>query len=129
MNPPKQQAARKLPALFITHTYAHTHTHTHAHTHTHTHAHTRAHTHTTHTHVRTHTHIYAQMDPLRAASHGFFVNHNAVMLRLSGPFLDPTSPNFWKRCAVNTCAYACTRGCECVLAAGLRPSLQPSCSY
>ncbi|KAF5841726.1 ubiquitin conjugation factor E4 [Dunaliella salina] len=38
-----------------------------------------------------------QVDPLKAASHGFFINHNAVMLRLAGPFLDPTSPNFWKR--------------------------------
>ncbi len=31
----------------------------------------------------------------KGASHGFFLNHNAVMLALSGPFLE--SPNFWKR--------------------------------
>jgi hypothetical protein len=31
----------------------------------------------------------------RGASHSFFLNHNAVMLALAGPFLE--SPNFWKR--------------------------------
>ena len=28
---------------------------------------------------------------------GFFVNLDAVMLRLCGPFLDPSNANFWKR--------------------------------
>jgi len=46
-----------------------------------------------------------QVDPLKAASHGFFINHNAVMLRLAGPFLDPTSPNFWKRVDVRYIAH------------------------
>lgn len=41
---------------------------------------------------------YAQMDITKAASHGFFLNHNAVMLRLAGPFMDPGAPNFWARC-------------------------------
>jgi hypothetical protein len=33
----------------------------------------------------------------KAASHGFFLNHNAVMLKLAAPFMDPTAENFWKR--------------------------------
>ncbi|GAX74152.1 hypothetical protein CEUSTIGMA_g1601.t1 [Chlamydomonas eustigma] len=37
------------------------------------------------------------MDPMKAASHGFFINLNAVLLRLCGPFMDPSNPNFWKR--------------------------------
>ncbi|KAG1664460.1 hypothetical protein FOA52_006306 [Chlamydomonas sp. UWO 241] len=37
-----------------------------------------------------------QMDPQKAASHGFFINFNAVLLKLCGPFMDPSSPNFWK---------------------------------
>ena len=32
-----------------------------------------------------------------AASHGFFLNLNAVMLKLCGPFMDPSSELFWKR--------------------------------
>jgi hypothetical protein len=36
-----------------------------------------------------------QWNPERGASHSFFLNHNAVMLALAGPFLE--SPNFWKR--------------------------------
>lgn len=32
-----------------------------------------------------------------AASHGFFLNLDAVMLKLCGPFLDPSSDVFWKR--------------------------------
>lgn len=32
-----------------------------------------------------------------AASHGFFINFNAVMLKLCGPFMDPSNPAFWKR--------------------------------
>jgi len=37
------------------------------------------------------------MDPDRAASHGFFVNLDAVLLKLCGPFMDPSNANFWKR--------------------------------
>jgi hypothetical protein len=33
----------------------------------------------------------------RAASHGFFINLDAVLLKLCGPFLDPGSGVFWKR--------------------------------
>jgi hypothetical protein len=33
----------------------------------------------------------------KAASHGFFVNLDAVLLKLCGPFLDPGSGVFWKR--------------------------------
>lgn len=33
----------------------------------------------------------------KAASHGFFVNLDAVLLKLCGPFLDPSSGAFWKR--------------------------------
>lgn len=33
----------------------------------------------------------------KAASHGFFANFNAVLLKLCGPFLDPSSGVFWKR--------------------------------
>lgn len=32
-----------------------------------------------------------------AASQGFFFNLSAVLLKLAGPFLDPTNANFWKR--------------------------------
>jgi hypothetical protein len=32
-----------------------------------------------------------------AASHGFFLNLCAVMLKLCGPFMDPSSQLFWKR--------------------------------
>ncbi len=45
----------------------------------------------------------------KGASHGFFLNHNAVMLALSGPFID--SPNFWKRCV---CVSVCVCVCMCV---------------
>ena len=31
---------------------------------------------------------------------GFFVNLNAVLLRLCGPFMDPSNANFWKRCGM-----------------------------
>eukprot|EP00798_Chlamydomonas_sp_ICE-L_P032299 gene32299-16867_t len=33
----------------------------------------------------------------KAASDGFFINFNAIMLKLCGPFMDPSNPNFWKR--------------------------------
>jgi hypothetical protein len=33
----------------------------------------------------------------KAASHGFFVNLDAVLLKLCGPFLEPGSGVFWKR--------------------------------
>jgi ubiquitin conjugation factor E4 B len=32
-----------------------------------------------------------------AASHGFFLNLNAVLLKLCGPFMDPSSNTFWQR--------------------------------
>ncbi|WIA10509.1 hypothetical protein OEZ85_010698 [Tetradesmus obliquus] len=39
-----------------------------------------------------------QMDLRKAASHGFFINLDAVLLKLCGPFLDPGSGSvFWKR--------------------------------
>ena len=28
---------------------------------------------------------------------GFFVNLNTVLLKLCGPFMDPSNANFWKR--------------------------------
>lgn len=49
-----------------------------------------------------------------AASHGFFLNFSAVLLKLCGPFMDISNPNFWKRVddryRVSTCqASACSR--------------------
>lgn len=32
-----------------------------------------------------------------AASHGFFVNHNALLLKLCGPFIDGNSQVFWNK--------------------------------
>ncbi|KAL6763344.1 ubiquitin elongating factor core-domain-containing protein [Haematococcus lacustris] len=50
-------------------------------------------------------------DPRRGASHGFFWNLNQVLLRLCGPFLEPSSPNFWKRVDVRFIA-ANSRGLD-----------------
>ena len=36
-----------------------------------------------------------QGDPARSASHGFFINLNAVLLRLCDPFLEPMSGKAW----------------------------------
>lgn len=33
----------------------------------------------------------------QAASHGFFISLNAVLLKLCGPFMDPSNATFWKR--------------------------------
>ena len=33
----------------------------------------------------------------KCASTGFFVNLSAVLLKLCGPFMDPSNVNFWKR--------------------------------
>jgi hypothetical protein len=35
--------------------------------------------------------------PTQAASHGFLVNLDAVLLKLCGPFMDPSNPHFWAR--------------------------------
>ena len=39
--------------------------------------------------------FFSQGDPARSASHGFFINLNAVLLRLCDPFLEPLSGKAW----------------------------------
>ena len=45
-------------------------------------------------HKRSNRHCW-QGDPARSASHGFFINLNAVLLRLCDPFLEPMSGKAW----------------------------------